>query len=58
MTKRFLMFLWLFSLLSFHLVAGPLTFTTIDFPGSTATAAFGIDCTSRFSVASIDFGTP
>jgi hypothetical protein len=52
------MFLWLFSLLSFHLVAGPLTFTTIDFPGSTATAAFGIDCTSRFSVASIDFGTP
>ncbi len=34
MTKRFLTFPWLFSLLSFHLVAGSFTFTTIDFPGS------------------------
>ena len=41
MTKRFLIFPWLFSLLSFRLVAGSFTFTTIDFPGSILTFANG-----------------
>ncbi len=40
MTKRFLIFPWLFSLLSFHLVAGSFTFTTI---GSASTQAHGIN---------------
>src|SRR5713101_4355978 len=43
MTKGFLIFPGLFSLVSFHLVAGPFTFTTIDFPSSTGTDAFGIN---------------
>jgi len=40
MAKRFLIFPWLFSLLSFHLVAGSFTFTTI---GSASTQAHGIN---------------
>jgi hypothetical protein len=45
MRKAFLIFLWLFSLLSFPLAANPITysFTAIDFPGSTLTTAVAIN---------------
>lgn len=47
MTKRSLILPWLFSLLSFHLVAGPFTFTTLDFPGSTSTNALGVNTSGQ-----------
>ena len=43
MTKKLLTFPWLFSPLSFHLVAGSYTFTTVDFPGLTTTEVTGIN---------------